>query len=139
LLLPETFTVTPQHAALLDTHAGLLERLGLEVTPFGTDAVAVHSFPALLKDTDVVSFVRDLLDELAQQAAQPGTEALIHKVLDMMACKAAVKAGDPLTQEEVDALFRQRHLIERSSSCPHGRPTMLRLSKADLDRQFKRT
>jgi len=56
-----------------------------------------------------------------------------------MACKAAVKAGDPLTDEEIDALMRQRHLIEKSSSCPHGRPTMLRLTKADLNRQFKRT
>ncbi len=139
LLLPETIPVTPQQAALLEANTELLERLGIEVTPLGTDAVAAHAFPSLLKDTDVVSFMRDLLDRLAQQAGVTKTDALIDDILSMMACKAAVKAGDPLTPEEIDALFEQRHLIERSSSCPHGRPTMLRLTKADLDRQFKRT
>jgi DNA mismatch repair protein MutL len=139
LLLPESLRVTPEQAALIEAHASLFERLGIEITPFGRDAVAVHAFPALLKDTDVPSFLRDLLDRLAQQPAGSSTEVVIHKVLDMMACKAAVKAGDPLTDEEIDALMRQRHLIEKSTSCPHGRPTMLRLTKADLNRQFKRT
>ena len=139
LLLPETLRVTPDQAALIEAHANLFERLGIEITPFGRDAVAVHAFPALLKDTDVPSFLRDLLDRLAGQPAGSSTEVVIHKVLDMMACKAAVKAGDPLSDSEIEALMRQRHLIENSSSCPHGRPTMLRLTKADLNRQFKRT
>jgi len=139
LLLPETLNVTPQQATLLESNAELLAQLGVEVTPFGTDAVAVQSFPALLKDTDVISFMRDLLDQLAQQAGPANTDAVINDILSMMACKAAVKAGDPLTPEEIDALFERRDLIEKSSSCPHGRPTMLRLTKADLDRQFKRT
>ncbi len=139
LLLPETLRVTPDQAALIEAHANLFERLGIEITPFGRDAVAVHAFPALLKDTDVPSFLRDLLDRLAQQPAGSSTEVVIHKVLDMMACKAAVKAGDALTEAEIEALMRQRHLIEKPGSCPHGRPTMLRLTKADLNRQFKRT
>lgn len=139
LLLPETLRVTPDQAALIEAHSNLFERLGIEITPFGRDAVAVHAFPALLKDTDVPSFLRDLLDRLAQQPAGSTTEVVIHKVLDMMACKAAVKAGDALTEAEIEALMRQRHLIEKPGSCPHGRPTMLRLTKADLNRQFKRT
>jgi len=139
LLLPETLSVTSQQLALIETHAGLFERLGIELSPFGRDAVAVHAFPALLKDTDVTPFLRDLLDRLAQQPAGTTTEVVIHKVLDLMACKAAVKAGDPLTDEEIDFLMRQRHLVDKSSNCPHGRPTTLRLTKADLNRQFKRT
>ena len=139
LLLPETVRVTPQQAALLESNAELLTQLGIELTPFGTDAVAVQSFPSLLKDTDVISFMRDLLDQLVQQAGPGDTDAVINDILSMMACKAAVKAGDPLTPEEIDALFERRDLIDKSSSCPHGRPTMLRLTKADLDRQFKRT
>jgi DNA mismatch repair protein MutL len=139
LLLPETLNVTPKQLALLNSEADLLRKLGIEVTPFGRDAVAVHAFPALLKDTDVSSFMCDLLDHLAQQPAETSAEEVIHKILDMMACKAAVKAGDTLTQEEIETLVQQRHLIERSSSCPHGRPTTLRLTKAELNRQFKRT
>ena len=57
----------------------------------------------------------------------------------MMACKAAVKAGDPLTPPEIEALLARRHLVERSSNCPHGRPTTLRLTLNDLEKQFKRT
>ena len=91
------------------------------------------------RDLDAASFLRDLLDRLAQNEAPNHTEALVHDLLDMMACKAAVKAGDPLTQQEINALMEQRHLVDKSSSCPHGRPTMLRFTKAELNRQFKRT
>ncbi|MFQ5591149.1 MAG: DNA mismatch repair endonuclease MutL [Phycisphaerae bacterium] len=139
LLLPETMKLAPRDVTLIETHAELLHGLGIEVTPFGRDSIAIHAFPSLLRDADVISFMRDLLDGLAQHSVTTPREAVIHGILDMMACKAAVKAGDPLTDEEIDALMRQRHLIERSSSCPHGRPTMLRLTRADLDRQFKRT
>lgn len=147
LLLPETVHVTPKQASLLESNGELLLRLGIDVSTFGPDAVAVQSFPALLKDTDVPSFMRDLLDLLESQPSSGSgesgqtvtAEVVIHKVLDMMACKAAVKAGDTLTPEEIEALLAKRHLIDKSTSCPHGRPTMLRLTKADLNRQFHRT
>ena len=139
LLLPESVRVTPRQAALLEEHADLLHRLGVEITPFGEDAVAVQSFPALLSKLDIPAFVHDLLEQLAEQAHAPDTEHVIHALLDMMACKAAIKAGDPLSSDEISSLLAQRHLIEKSSSCPHGRPTMLRLTKADLLRQFHRT
>ena len=59
--------------------------------------------------------------------------------MDMMACKAAIKAGDSLTGPEIAALLERKELIDRSSNCPHGRPTTLRLSLKDLEKQFKRT
>ena len=116
-----------------------MTRLGIELSSFGADSVALHAVPAMLREVDASSFLRDLLDRLATSEAPSHAEALVHDILDMMACKAAVKAGDPLTQEEINALMEQRHLIEKSTSCPHGRPTMLRFTKADLNKQFKRT
>ncbi|MBI1826196.1 MAG: DNA mismatch repair endonuclease MutL [Planctomycetes bacterium] len=139
MLLPETMRLTPEQSALLDANAELLRKLGIELTPFGADSVAIHSFPALMKDADVQEFMRDLFDRLAQSAGETQTEVVVHRVLDLMACKAAVKAGDSLTQEEIQSLMAKRHLIEKSTSCPHGRPTILRLTKTDLNRQFKRT
>ncbi len=139
LLLPETFSVTADEMARIEAHAELFDRLGIEAVPFGTDTVAVQSFPTVLKDTDVGRFMRDLLDKLAQRSGDTTTDVVLDDMLSMMACKAAVKAGDSLTQEEIDALMKQRHLIDKSTSCPHGRPTMLSLSKADLNRQFHRT
>lgn len=139
LLLPESIRVTPAQVSLLEHNADLLTKLGIEWTPFGPDSIAVQSFPSLLRDTDVVPFLRDLLDQLAQLGGSAQTEVVIHRILDMMACKAAVKAGDPLTDQEITALLERRHLIDKPSNCPHGRPTMLRLTKSDLERQFKRT
>ncbi len=139
LLLPETIQATEAQMALIEEHAQLLEKLGIEATRFGDDSIAVHSFPAILKTIEVPPFITDLLDRLANLPAGTTTEVVIHDLLDMMACKAAVKAGDTLTDVEIEALLEQRHLVEKSSSCPHGRPTTLRLSKADLNKQFKRT
>ncbi|KAA0220576.1 MAG: DNA mismatch repair endonuclease MutL [Phycisphaerae bacterium] len=139
LLLPETIPASAADLAAVEARADLLERLGIDAGAFGADRIAVHAFPSLMKDTDVPQFMRDLLDRLQRQGDQEHPEALIHDVLDMMACKAAVKAGDPLTAEEINTLVAHKDLVERSSNCPHGRPTTLRLTKSDLERQFKRT
>jgi DNA mismatch repair protein MutL len=116
-----------------------LGKLGIEVTPFGSGAVAVQAFPALLTQNDVRAFLRDLIDKLDEKGEAAHTEEVIHELLDMMACKAAVKAGDPLTPEEIDALIASKDVIDKSSACPHGRPTTLRMDLRDLERQFKRS
>jgi DNA mismatch repair protein MutL len=139
LLLPETLEVTPKQLAVLEEQANLLHQLGIEVTPFGSNSVAVQAFPSLLANADVRGFMRDLIDKLDIPEDQPHTEVLIHKLLDMMACKAAVKAGDPLTPQEIDALIANKHLIEKASNCPHGRPTTLQMNLRELEKQFKRT
>jgi len=138
LLLPETFSATASELALLVENHKLLNHLGVEAEPFGDDAIAVHAFPVILKDTDPVSFLRDLLDRLANQDAKTHTEEVVHEMLDMMACKAAVKAGDPLTPDEIRELIQQKDAVEKSSNCPHGRPTTLRISLNELEKQFKR-
>lgn len=139
LLLPETLRVTSTEMATLEESAHLLEKLGIEVTPFGADSLAIHAFPSLLKDTQVPGFMRDMLDKLGDQHEKLEPEELLNDLLAMMACKAAVKAGDPLTPDEITALMQKRHLIEKPGSCPHGRPTTLKLTKTDLNRQFHRT
>jgi len=117
----------------------LLARLGVEVSGFGPGTVAIHSFPSFLERIDPVEFVRELLERGEQELLDLHEEELLHGVLDMMACKAAVKAGDPLSPGEIEALLARRELVERSSNCPHGRPTTLRLTLRDLEKQFKRT
>jgi len=141
LLIPETLSVTAAEKAALADRAKLLERLGLEFTEFGPDRLAVHKLPALLAErrVPVGEFLRDLLDVLTEQGASDDPEALLGRIVATMACKAAVKAGDPLTPEEMQALLARRGEVSRSSACPHGRPTALVLSRADLDKQFKRT
>jgi DNA mismatch repair protein MutL len=139
MLIPQPIDVASTQMALLDQIQPLLIRLGIEVTPFGPGSVAVHSFPTFLERLDPASFVSELLERGEQELLDLHDEELLHEVLDMMACKAAVKAGDALTGAEIEALLLRRDLVDRSSNCPHGRPTSLRLSLRDLEKQFKRT
>lgn len=139
LLIPETVEVSSEQMSAAEQHRGLFARLGVELDAFGPNVLAVQAFPVALSRMNVAEFVRDALDRLVEPGQQEHPETLIHALLDMMACKAAVKAGDPLSAEEIQSLLAQRHLVDRSSNCPHGRPTTLRLTIHDLERQFKRS
>lgn len=138
LLLPEAVRVPPDQIEALEAHADVLRRLGVELSASGPQSVTLHAFPSFLERVDRQQFVIDLLGRLGERGARPETDTLLHELLDMMACKAAVKAGDPLTRDEIAALLERREKAERSSHCPHGRPTTLHLSLHDLERQFRR-
>ncbi|MFH1746439.1 MAG: DNA mismatch repair endonuclease MutL [Planctomycetota bacterium] len=138
-LLPELVRVPPDRIEVLETHAETLSKLGLLLVATGPQTVSLQAFPLLLERLRPHEFVRDLLDLLSEHGQRPNTESMVHDVLDMMACKATVKAGDPLTPTEIDALLARRQLAERASHCPHGRPTTLHLTLRDLERQFKRS
>jgi DNA mismatch repair protein MutL len=139
LLIPHTLPATSRQAALLEQIQPLLGRLGIEVAAFGPQTVAVHAFPTFLAKLDPVEFLTDLLERGEQELLDLHDEELLHEIMDMMACKAAVKAGDSLTPLEIQALIARKDLVDRSSNCPHGRPTTLRLTLKDLEKQFKRT
>jgi len=139
LLIPETIDATPDQVALIESHGEVFTRLGFELSPYGPSTIAAHALPSLLKPDRVREFLRDALDRLAAREAPASEELLLDDLISMMACKAAVKAGDPLAPEEIAMLMAQRDLVERSTNCPHGRPTSLSLSLTDLEKQFKRT
>jgi len=140
LLVPERVDLAPAELELVEEHANALERAGMRVEPFGGSTVVVTSKPALAGDAPAREIVREVLDRLAAASSAGGSPALlVDEVLHGMACKAAIKAGDRLSQAEVDALVRDRRLVPESHHCPHGRPTSLTLSRRDLDRQFRRT
>ena len=140
LLVPERVELPPAELELVHEHAAALERAGMRVEPFGGATVIVTSKPALAGDTPARELVREVLDRLAAAAAAGATTGLlVDEVLHGLACKAAIKAGDRLSQAEVDALVSDRRLVPDAHHCPHGRPTSLTLSRRDLDRQFRRT
>jgi DNA mismatch repair protein MutL len=140
LLVPERVELPPAELELVQEHAAALERAGMRVEPFGGATVIVTSKPALAGDAPARELVREVLDRLAAAAAAGGTAGLlVDEVLHGLACKAAIKAGDRLSQAEVDSLVRDRRLVPEAHHCPHGRPTSLTLSRRDLDRQFRRT
>ena len=138
LLVPEPVDMTAAEAAALVEQSELLGQLGLEVEPFGGDTVLVRSIPAMLPHVVPERLVRDLAEHFRTQPLPPTRDGMLAELLHMVACKAAVKAGQPLSAPEIDALLERRHLVADSHHCPHGRPTALIFTKADLEKQFGR-
>jgi DNA mismatch repair protein MutL len=138
LLVPEPVDLAASEAAAVLERKDLLAQLGVEVEPFGGETVLVSSYPAMLANWRPAEVLRDLVEKLLSGGKAPEPRDLLDELLHMIACKAAVKFGDHLTPEEIDALLAQRHLAQDSHHCPHGRPTALVFTREDLDRQFKR-
>jgi DNA mismatch repair protein MutL len=101
--------------------------------------MTVQAFPTLLSDVQPVDFVQDLLDMLDHADIGMDAERLLDEVLNMAACKAAIKAGQKLTDSEIKQLLADRENAESVTRCPHGRPTTIKFSITDLEKQFKRT
>jgi DNA mismatch repair protein MutL len=141
MLSPVVMPVEPRNAEALEQLQPLLQRLGIDAAPAGPRSIAVHAFPTFLlgRRVDPGQFIPELLERVADQGMPHDAEEALHRVLDMMACKAAVKAGDHLNATELQALMDVRESIDRASACPHGRPTSLRITLGDLERQFGRT
>jgi len=139
LLVPESFELTDAGAQILEANKDLLQRLGIELEPFGPGIWAVQSFPSLLSGVKPVEFIIDMLDVLADSVGKIDSERLLHKILDLAACKTAVKAGQKLSHAEISKLLSDKNAIQRVSRCPHGRPTAIKFSLAELEKQFKRT
>ncbi|CAN5192277.1 DNA mismatch repair endonuclease MutL [soil metagenome] len=139
LLIPEPIELPPDQAAFVLEAKDELATLGIEVSDFGGNTILLSSYPTLLNRRPPHAILASVIDELVSKERAPSKEALFNHLLATMACKAAVKAGDKLTPEEIQYLLHLRTLAEDSHHCPHGRPTTLLFSRQDLDRQFRRT
>jgi DNA mismatch repair protein MutL len=139
LLVPEPVDLTPAESAMVLDNRKSLAELGIEVEPFGGDTVIVAGYPAMLAKLNPGEILRQVIELLLTDGKKPERRDLLDDLMHMISCKAAVKAGDHLTTEEVSALVEQRELVQDSHHCPHGRPTVLVLTKQELDRKFGRT
>ncbi len=138
LLFPEPVDLPADQAACVLEAKEELTSLGLEVADFGGGTVLLGSYPALLSRIAPVEIFKSVVDCLLTRERAPTKEQVLHNLLATMACKAAVKAGDKLTSEEISHLMELRDMAEDSHHCPHGRPTSLQFSKHELEKQFRR-
>jgi DNA mismatch repair protein MutL len=138
LLIPEPVDLTAEQAARTLAHREALDELGLRVEDFGGGTLLLTGYPAILGNRSPQSILRAVVDHLVAKDRAPDREQLLNDLLSLMACHAAVKAGDPLTPEEIGALVAQRELATDAHHCRHGRPTALLFSRQELERQFHR-
>ena len=139
LLVPEPVDLSPAETAAALEHRDLLAELGVKVEPFGGNTLLVAAYPAMLANISPIEVLRALVERILAGAKQPDRGDLLDELMHTIACKAAIKAGDRLSSEEITALLEQRHLVDDAHHCPHGRPTSLVFTRAELDRQFGRT
>ena len=138
LLLPAVVDLPPADASRLLARAGEFAALGLELEGFGPGAVLVRALPAALGAPDPAPLLRDLADELAEMEEATSLLSRLDAVTARLACHGSIRAGRRLGQAEMDALLRQMEATPRAATCSHGRPTFLKLSKAELERMFGR-
>lgn len=135
LLDPLPIELSPQQATLLEAHTATLATFGVAIEPFGGNTYLVKRVPAGLADGDIIAAVMELLDAAAQ-----GGEAFSweDQILITLSCHTAVRAGRTLSIEEQRDLVRQLERAALPHTCPHGRPTMIHLSQAQLEKEFGR-
>jgi DNA mismatch repair protein MutL len=138
LLIPATFSATPDEVATAESCAEVLATLGLEVTALSPKTLAVRAVPTTLAQGDPVELARSVLAELGQHEASTVVQRARNELLATMACHGAVRANRRLTLDEMNALLRQMEVTERSDQCNHGRPTWRQMGMKELDALFLR-
>lgn len=145
LLFPTSLEFDPRRAALIGEFESELSRLGFELQPFGGRSFALQAAPDLgsygrgaagLRDPEAL--LRQVLDDLEEHGRSETLSARTDLLLATMACHSAVRAGDVLDEAKVRALFSAMDEVHYSPYCPHGRPVLVRLSRAELERRFGR-
>jgi DNA mismatch repair protein MutL len=136
LLEPVPFRLTPRETALLRDNLPLFSSFGFELT--GNEAFTLTAVPFILKGPLPVVLLTDLLDKLEEADRSPSPHTEKERAIAVMACKAAVKANDLLTEPEARALIQEMLALDNPFTCPHGRPTAIEISKREIERKFKR-
>jgi len=134
LLIPPILELPPSAAVDLEGSAALLEELGFRVEPMGGRSYALKEYPDLFKAEEA----KDVLLALIEEAGGAKAEDRRERLLATMACKSAVKAGEPLTREMMGYLVEELFKTSQPALCPHGRPIVVRVEKSVIDKGLGR-
>ena len=138
LLVPLALQVTPRDADWIERHTEVLNRAGIVLEPFGSGTFKIDTLPTFLRGDDPAQLVRDIIDELRDISAQNTRLRLGEDMIAKTVCRHAVKANDVLREPELVRLIQDLLACELPYCCPHGRPTMIQLSYAELEKKFGR-
>jgi DNA mismatch repair protein MutL len=139
LLVPDLVELPkPEFFAVMELRDDLA-RFGMEIEAFGESTVIVRSFPQVLGRFDGQSFFRELLDEMEGPEGVRRVDGRLERLLKIMACRGAVKAGERLSPRQIRSLMEQRATVADAGTCPHGRPTSILITREELAKHFRRT
>jgi DNA mismatch repair protein MutL len=138
LLLPQTFDVPPRDADWIERNILILQKMGIGIESFGPDTFKIDSLPSFLNVSDPAQFMRKVIDDLKSAGNSTSAMRLGEEMIAKTVCRHAVKANDPLRYPEVEKLIRDLLDCDLPYCCPHGRPTMIQISLAELEKKFGR-
>ncbi len=137
LLLPDIVTLTHKEMDIAKDNFDLFRQAGFILEEFGENTIKISGVPEICLDLDTKELFKETLDEI-NTVARTAKQEKEEKFLATIACKAAVKANMKLTKEEVDSLMEKLLELPNPFTCPHGRPTVIKLSKYEIERKFAR-
>ena len=137
MLLPDIIELSHKERAIVKENTDLFKKAGFIIEEFGDNTIRLIGVPSLCMDLDTKELFLEILDEIDTVAITAKQEKE-DKFISTIACKAAVKANMKLTNEEVDTLMRQLLVLPNPFTCPHGRPTVIKMTKYDIERKFAR-
>jgi DNA mismatch repair protein MutL len=139
LLIPELIELTPCDFVTIMDLRNEFDTLGIEIEEFGKSTIAIRTHPQILKNLDFHALMQTVLEEIDSDEIKSETDNILRKIVQVMACKGAVKAGQHLAAQEIQSLLERRKANITTNFCPHGRPTALEFKITELEKQFKRT
>ena len=137
LLLPDIITLSHKEMDIARDNIEKFEKAGFQLEEFGENTIKLTGAPTMCLDLDTKELFLETLDEI-NTVARTAKQEIEEKFLATIACKAAVKAHMALTNEEVDSLLQQLLSLPNPFTCPHGRPTAIKMTKTDIEKKFSR-
>lgn len=137
MLLPDIIELSHKERAIVKENTDLFKKAGFIIEEFGDNTIRLIGVPSLCMELDTKELFLEILDEIDTVAITAKQEKE-DKFISTIACKAAVKANMKLTNEEVDTLMRQLLVLPNPFTCPHGRPTAIKMTRYDIERKFNR-
>jgi len=138
LLVPETLSLSLDESVLLSDSMEIFSGLGFEIEKGPGNELVLYSVPAVLSSEDIVDVINGVLYDLSNEKQSNNVKGRVETVMHFMACRSAIKFGKKLTIDEMDALLARMEEIEKPYTCPHGRPTMIKLTFNELEMMFGR-
>ncbi len=138
LLLPQTFDLPPHDSDWIERNMSILQKMGIGIESFGPNSFKIDSLPSFLNVSDPTQFMRKVIDDLKSVTNNSSAMRLGEEMIAKTVCRHAVKANDPLRYLEVEKLIQDLLQCDLPYCCPHGRPTMIQISLAELEKKFGR-
>ncbi|MDY2590212.1 MAG: DNA mismatch repair endonuclease MutL [Agathobacter sp.] len=134
---PIVMSLDANEVEMLNRHKEQIERMGYVVEPFGGKEYMISAIPDNLFNVDMKDLFIEMLDDFSNISGKETPELILEKVASM-SCKAAVKGNDKLSLQEIDSLVEELLTLDNPYNCPHGRPTIISMTKYEIEKKFKR-